>query len=234
MFRSRLRAPVAIAIAVLLWTGSAIADSRPKEWNPVIDPAHFVGIVNNSYFPLTPGTTTEFSGTTKDGNETLQIEVTHRTKTILGVTTTVVIETARLDGEVVEIAENWYAQDVDGNVWYFGEFTQEFQGGVPGSTAGSWEAGVDDASPGIIMLAHPGHGDTYFQEFAPGVAQDMATVKKTDEILAIPYGTYTGVLETQESNPLEPFSPERKYYAPGIGLIQENKGADAMTLTAVH
>jgi hypothetical protein len=223
-----------VAIAVLSVDGSISAAQKPKEWNPVIDPANFVSGVNNPYFPLTPGTTTEFSGTTKDGNETLTIEVPRRHKTILGVETMVVIETGAIDGQVVEIAENWFAQDRNGNVWYFGEFTQEFLGGAPISTAGSWEAGVNDAKPGIIMPAQPSSGLTYFQEYAPGVAQDMATVMKTNETLTVPYGNYTAVLETKESNPLEGGSIERKFYAPGIGLIQEDKGTGALTLTAVH
>jgi hypothetical protein len=231
---SILRSTSAMMVAGFLLAIPAYTAQKPKEWNPVIDPANFVNDVNNPYFPLVPGTTMEYSGTTQDGDENLRIEVTHRHKIILGVVTRVVIETAAINGEVVEIAENWYAQDREGNVWYFGEFTQDFQDGNPAGTAGSWEAGVDDASPGIIMLAHPTTGETYFQEFAPDVAQDMATVMKTDETLAIPYQTFTGVLVTKEWSPLQSNSIEHKYYAPGIGLIQENKGADAVTLIAVH
>ena len=231
---SILRTTATMMTAGLLLAVPASADPKPKEWDPLIEPSNFLSAVTNPYFPLVPGTTMEYSGATRDGNETLRIEVTHNHKTILDVATTVVIETGSIDGEVVEIAENWFAQDSEGTVWYFGEFTQEFQDGNPVSTAGSWEAGVDGASPGIIMLAHPSPGDTYYQEFAPGVAQDQATVMKVDETLTVPYGSYTGVLVTKESNPLEPGSPERKYYAPGIGLIQEDKGKTALTLIAVH
>jgi len=217
-------------IAGLLLADPESASHNPKEWNPVIDPSTFASEVTSPYFPLVPGTVMEYSGTTRDGNETLRVEVTRRHKTILGVATTVVIETASLDGEVIEIAENWFAQDGEGNVWYFGEFTQDFQGGNPTGTAGSWEAGVNDARPGIIMLAHPNPGDTYYQEFAPDVAQDLARVMKIDEALTVPYGSYTGVLVTKEWNPLDPGNPERKYYAPGVGLIQD----DVLTLNAVY
>jgi hypothetical protein len=220
--------------AGLLLTAPASAGQKPKEWNPLIEPANFVSAVDNPYFPLLPGSTREYSGTTRSGTETFRIEVTHQQKTILGVSTTVVIETAAINGEVVEIAENWFAQDREGNVWYFGESTQEFDHGKPGSTAGSWEAGVNDAKPGIIMRAHPNGGDTYFQEFAPDVAQDMATVIGTDRTVSILFGTYANVLLTKEWTPLEPSSVEHKFYAPGIGLILEEKGAERLVLIAAQ
>jgi len=227
VLRSISLAAASMIIAGLLLTGHAYAGQKPKEWGPLIEPANFVSGVNNPYFPLIPGSTMEYRGTTRSGTETFRIEVTHRQKTILGVSTTVVIE-------VVEIAENWFAQDREGSVWYFGEFTREFERGTPVSTAGSWEAGVNGATPGIIMRAHPGGGDTYFQEFAPGVAQDMAMVIGTGRTVTVPFGTYSNVLLTKEWTPLEPSSVEHKSYAPGIGLILEEKGPERMALVAVH
>ena len=144
------------------------------------------------------------------------------------------IERHKLDGQIVEISENWFAQDRDGNVWYFGEFSQEYENGVPINSAGSWEAGVAGAKPGIIMRANPQPGDVYFQEFAPGIAQDMAQVMSTSGTATVLQGSYSSVLETKEWTDLEPNSRERKSYAPGIGLILEEKGPERLELIEVR
>ena len=46
---------------------------------------------------------------------------------------------------VLEDTYDWYAQDADGNVWYLGEDTKEYDGGKLVGSKGSWEAGVDGA-----------------------------------------------------------------------------------------
>lgn len=117
--------------------------------------------------------------------------------------------------------DDWYAQDVDGNVWYFGEATAEYQNGEAGSTVGSWEAGVDGAMPGIIMPAQPQPGVTYRQEFYEGEAEDLARVVETDAEADVPVGRYTEVLVTEDWTPLEPDMVERKSYAPQIGQVME-------------
>ena len=222
-------------VALSLCTSSpAFAGQKPKDWGPVIDPANFVGTVDNPYFPLVPGRTMRYRADTRSGTETLQIEVMSSGKTILGVATVVVVETAALNGLTIEIAENWFAQDREGNVWYFGESTREFENGVMVSTAGSWEAGVNGARPGFIMKARPSQGDTYFQEFAAGIAQDMASVIATDRSATVPYGSFHNVLETKEWTPLEGNSVEHKSYAPGLGLILEEKGGTRMQLVEVR
>ncbi len=74
--------------------------------------------------------------------------------------------------------------------------------------------------PGIVMEAHPEVGDTYQQEFAPGVAEDMAAVLAVNKTVKVPFGTFRGCLETKEFTPLEPGAFEDKYYAAGIGFIR--------------
>jgi len=235
---SRARFPRTTAwflAASLLFPAFASSEPKPKGWNPTINPADFSGVAeDNQYFPLPPGRVLLYRGTSKDGTETLEFEVTNRTKTILGVTTTVVVERHGLNGEIVEISENWFAQDKNGDVWYFGEFSQEYQNGAPANSAGSWEAGVNGALPGIIMRANPQAGDVYFQEFAPGVAQDQAQVMSTSGTSTVLQGSYSGVLETKEWTSLEPNSRERKAYAPGIGLILEEKGQERLELIEVR
>jgi hypothetical protein len=229
------RIAVWLLAASLLVPPHVSADPKPKDWSPTINPADFAGVAeDNQYFPLPPGRVLLYRGTSKDGTETLEFEVTNRTKTILGVTTAVVVERHGLNGQIVEISENWFAQDKNGDVWYFGEFTQNYENGVPTSSAGSWEAGVNGALPGIIMRANPQVGDAYFQEFSPGVAQDQAQVMSTTGTSTVLQGNYSGVLETKEWTSLEPNSRERKSYAPGIGLILEQKGQERLELIEVR
>jgi hypothetical protein len=140
---------------------------------------------------------------------------------ILGITTRVVTDQVFVDGEVKEDTVDWYASDNFGNVWYFGEETAEYENGEVTSTEGSWEAGVDGALPGIIMLADPRVGDTYRQEFYAGEAEDVAKVYARDESITVPKDSYTLVLVTEDWSLLTPDVHERKWYAPGVGVVFE-------------
>jgi hypothetical protein len=211
------------ALGVALLTGALASVTATPEATPAypvtIDPANFVETVDNPYFPLTPGTTWVYEGLSEGEQERNEVTVTDETKVILGVTCVVVRDIVLIDGEVVEDTLDWYAQDVDGNVWYFGEAVQDFEDGELVSTAGSWEAGVDGAQPGIIMLAEPAVGDSYQQELYEGEAEDKGKVVATGETVTVPYGTFEDVLVTEDINPFEPGKVEQKFYAPGIGLI---------------
>ena len=186
-----------------------------------IDPGDFTTKIDNPLFPLVPGTTYIYEGT-KEGSAARDVfQVTRQTKVILGVTCREILDQAYVAGVLVEKTLDWFAQDEDGNVWYFGEATKELDAaGNIISTEGSWEAGVNGALPGIIMEAHPRRGDSYRQEFAAGVAEDMATVIALNRTVKVPFGTFTGCLETEEFSPLDPGALEHKYYAPGVGFIR--------------
>ena len=193
---------------------------------PEFDPASFVPRVTNPYFPLPPGLTYRYQSETPDGIETNTVEVTHDTKTILGVTATVVLDQVFLDGDLTERTLDWYAQDGVGNVWYLGEDTEELENGEVVSTEGSWEAGVDGAEAGIIMWADPGAhvGETYRQEFLEGEAQDLGKVVRLDAAVDVPFGHFTRCLETEDWSDLEtvPLADrEHKFYCPGIGVVRE-------------
>ena len=209
-----------IAMSLLLVSGCSSA-STATPYAPAIEPANFVSVIDNPYFPLTPGTTYVYEGETSDGREHSEDQVTSDTKEVLGVTCVVVWNRATLDGELIEETYDWYAQDKDGNVWYFGEDTKEYKNGAVVSTEGSWEAGVDGALPGIIMEADPQVGDVYRQEYYEGEAEDMAGILSLTETATVPYGSYTDALMTKEWTPLEPALVEHKYYAQGVGLVLE-------------
>jgi hypothetical protein len=194
-----------------------------KYANPTFDPAKFVGSITNPYLTLTAGTTFHYRSETPDGVELNDVSVTYdNTKHILGVTVTVIHDEVFVDGNKTEDALDWLAQDADGNVWYFGEDTKEFdENGNVTSTQGSWEAGVGNNHPGIIMLAHPRTGAKYQQEIAPGIAEDVAVVLSLQSKVDVPYGKFSSCLETMESTPLEPGDREHKFYCAGVGLLLE-------------
>jgi hypothetical protein len=200
---------------------SELAPIRGK-YAPEIDPANFVDRVDNRYWPLEPGTTFRYEGIRGKTPQTDIETVTHDTKEILGVTSTVVRDTVSEHGAPVERTFDWYAQDKDGNVWYMGERSLEKEHGHFAVASDSWESGVDGAQPGIIMPADPQPGDAYRQEYyPPGEALDEARVLKLDGTATVPYGgEHAGLLVTAERSPLEP-QTEDKYYAPGLGEIQE-------------
>jgi hypothetical protein len=186
------------------------------------DPNHFVSGVTNPYFPLPPGKIFTYHNILKDTQERNTVEVTRDKKTILGVAVTVVHDQVFLaDGSLAEDTFDWYAQDQQGNVWYFGEDTKEYDHGTLVTTAGSWEAGQNGAKAGIIMLADPHVGDVYKQEDAPGVVADMAKVVSLDEAVTVPYGTFTRCIETTEWTPVEPGDRSHKFYASGVGNVLE-------------
>jgi hypothetical protein len=200
----------------------------PYDWT--IDPADFVAKVDNPYFPLEPGTVLVYEGQSDGEREVVTIRVTGRTKEILGVTCVVVRDTVEVAGEIHEDTFDWYAQDVDGNVWYMGEDTKEFEDGEVVSTEGAWEAGVDGALPGVIMPADPQVGLAYTQEHYAGEAEDKGKILALGESVTVPEGPFEDVVVTEDWTPLEPKILERKYYAPGIGVVFEEivKGGEGV------
>ena len=153
--------------------------------------------------------------------------VTDSTRVVMGVTCVVVHDVSSSDGKVKEDTWDWYAQDADGNVWYFGEDTKSYERGRV-STEGSWESGVNGAKPGIIMAAHPKPGATYRQEFLDGEAEDMSEILAVSETVTVAAGTFRGCVKTKEWTPLEPDVVEHKYFAPGVGNVLTVKVAGGL------
>ena len=207
-----------LAAAEALATGPVAAADNAKF--PDFDPSEFVAVVDNPYFPLQRGTRLTYTGT-DDGAPLKNVtEVSNRRMSIVGVDVFIVSDKLYNSGSLVEKTTDYYAQDDDGNVWYFGEDTKEFDHGTVISTAGTWLAGKDGARPGIIMRAHPKVGQTTQQEFAAGVAEDMATVLRLNSKVTVPFGSFRRCVETEDFTPLHPGATEIKNYCPGIGLTK--------------
>jgi hypothetical protein len=232
MNRPRTAAIAAIAAGLatmLAVAATASGASRGTGSRPAAPrPAAFEAPVTNPYFPLVPGSVSILRGTSDGEHIVDRVVVTDRTKVITGVTTTVVHDVIRSHGVLVEKTDDWYASDDQGNVWYFGEATAEYDGsGTVISTEGSWEAGVDGAVAGIIMPADPRPTDAYRQEFYPDHAEDQAWIVQRGLVLDLPTGPAHHVVRSFEWTRLEPRVVAEKFYAPGIGIVREHDVAGA-------
>lgn len=177
---------------------------------PSADPTGFVETVDNRWFPLEPGTVLTYRLTDTTGTRTETVTVTGDTRVVQGVTTTVVHDAITgQGGRPTQDTYYWYAQDVAGNVWRFGE----------SGTRGSWEAGVDGAEAGLVMPATPRAGDGFRQEYAAGVAEGVTEVLSLGERRSVPAGVFGDLVQTEETTPLEPGLVQRRYYAEGLGLV---------------
>jgi hypothetical protein len=223
-------AAVAAALALVACGGDESGDGNedtgmstlPRGSDQVtLDPAEFTTEITNHYWPMRPGSRWVYRETDQNTAQRVVVTVTDRTREIAnGVTARVVHDVVTEDGEPVEVTDDWYAQDSDGNIWYLGEATTEYEDGKPVSSAGSFEAGVDGAEAGIIMPADPRPGLSYRQEYYAGEAEDFVRVQSLDETATVPFGSFDDVLQTEDTNPLEkPPDVEHKYFAEGVGPV---------------
>jgi hypothetical protein len=200
--------------------GSAYGLPRSDE-TVDLDPTEFTVAIDNPYWAMEPGSQWVYREVDEDGKEMeVVVTVTTATKEIAnGVTARVVRDTVTQDGELIEDTFDWYAQDSAGAIWYLGEDTAEFEEGEIASTAGSFEAGVDGALPGIIMPAEPAPGMRYRQEYYQGEAEDNGEVLSIEEQAEVPAGQYEDAILTKDTITIEPDVLEYKLYARGVGPV---------------
>ena len=195
----------------------------PRGAEPVtLDPSRFTTRIDNPYWPMEPGSRWIYRETDTSGlQQRVVVTVTRRTKRIAnGITARVVRDVVSEGGRPVEITDDWYAQDADGNVWYLGEDTAEYEHGRLVGRSGSFEAGVGGAQAGIAMPADPRPGMSYRQEYLEGEAEDTgAIVSVGEEQVEVPFGYFKGVLMTRDLVPTEPRVQELKFYARGVGPV---------------
>jgi hypothetical protein len=192
-------------------TTAATATTATPAPVPAFDADRIVDVVDNPYLPLVDGARWVYDGVVDGEEEHVEVVVTGERRTIVGIDAVVVRDTVRdAGGMVTEDTEDWFAQDTDGNVWYLGEASQDFENGELVSTEGSWETGVDGAAPGLAMPAEPIAGMRYAQEDKPGEAEDMAEVVEVGDRLLV-----------REWSPFEPGIVEQKAYEAGVGMTAE-------------
>jgi hypothetical protein len=221
---------VAVAFPVAAWasigsgSGACPEIPLPIGSEPVdLDPGDFTTQIDNPYWPMNPGSRWIYRETTPRGTKNrVVVTVTSKTKRIAnGILARVVHDVVTEAGKPVEVTDDWYAQDCAGNIWYLGEKTAEYENGKVVSRAGSWEAGVDGAQPGITLPADPQVGMTYRQEYYAGEAEDRGAIFSLDEQVGVPAGHFTDVVMTKDTSALEPRVLEFKFYARGVGPVLE-------------
>ena len=187
-----------------------------------LDGCTFASTGKNTYFILEPGYQLVFEGREDGKRVGLTATVLDRTKRVAGVETRIVEERHTEDGVLIELSLNYFAICKETNsVIYFGEDVDNIENGVVVNNDGSWLAGVKGARAGLIMPGLPLLGARYSQEVAPGVALDRAEIESIDEVVRTPAGRFDQCLMTEETTPLEPSVKDVKFYAPGIGLVQD-------------
>jgi hypothetical protein len=226
MLRKMLAAIAATALLATLGVSMALAGPAPSgsgstvNYEPKLDPSHFVSTIDNPYYPLPVGRTLIYKGVRDGVTQIDRVHVTNQTKVLEGITATAVRDVATHNGTALEATTDWFAQDDQGNVWYLGEDTKAYENGKV-DTSGSWQSGVNDGEPGIIMLANPQIPDAYRQEYLPGQAEDTAWIVQLGLDATVPAGTYHNTIRSLEFTQLEPGVVDRKVYAPGIGIVVE-------------
>jgi hypothetical protein len=212
------RLSVIVVLAALALDSQALDPSFTSRFD--VDKSDLVSVGRNPYFILEPGyvLTLEGAGTR------LVITVLNESRTVDGVETRVVEERETNKGEPIEVSRNFFALSRRTNaVFYFGEDVDMYKGGKVTGHEGAWLSGVDGARFGLAIPGLPLVGARYYQEIAPKVAMDRAQIVSLTESLKTPAGAFTNVLKVEETTPLEPGVKEAKFYAAGVGLIQDGE-----------
>lgn len=236
------------ALVLLAAIGLAACDSSggnqfplPENFDPnepyavSINAADLSMTIDNTFFPAPEAATWVYQAETDDGTEQIDVMVLspadpNGDKAVLGTSMRVIRDTVRLDGEVIEDTWDWYGQDAEGNVWYVGEDTSEFENGAFVCNCGAWEWGVDGALPGYVMLADPQVGDAYRQEYYEGEAEDLAEIVELDVTATVAAGMFTGCIRTREVSAIDRSYEEFKTYCPGVGLVLEEEDDERVEL----
>ena len=144
------------------------------------------------------------------------------TKNIDGTDTRVVEERETKDGRPVEVSRNYFALNTRTNsILYFGEDVDSYKDGRIDNHEGSWTAGSGGAQFGLMMPGEVLLKARYYQEIAPKLAMDRGEIVSMSTTVQTPAGRFDRCVVVQETSPLETFNKEYKYYARGIGLIQD-------------
>ena len=219
--RRLLWLPLIAAVGVgMLMLGACMRSDRSDGWTKdfPIHKSELVPTGRNPYFILEPGYTLLLEG----GDLQLIITVLNETRMVDGVETRVVEEQEAKGGKLIEVSRNYFAiNERTKDVFYFGEDVDIYKDGKVVSHAGAWLSGVNDAKFGLMMPGQVALNASFYNEIAPGVAMDRVEIVGISETVKTPAGEYTNCVKVKETTPLQPFVTDYKYYAPGIGIVQD-------------
>ena len=210
-----------LAIVFIAAAGGALRSQAPDSSFTSrfeVEKSDLASTGRNPWFSLEPGHTL----TLEDSSTRLVITVLNEIKLVDGVETRIVEERETERGALIEVSRNYFAISRRTNsIFYFGEDVDMYKDGKVVSHEGAWLSGVGGARFGLMMPGLPLLRARYFQEVAPKIAMDRAEIVSLTETLKTPAGVFTNVLKMEETTPLEPKAKEAKYYASGVGLIQD-------------
>ncbi len=190
-------------------------------YTPATDPLQFTAEVDNPWVSLIPGRTLIYAKRTADGLERIEVETRSRTVEIAGVACRETIARQTLDGVLVEETQEWFAQQIDGSVWCFGESTRRYDSGFLAGTEGSWRAGTDGARPGVLVPGSPTGAASFRRALALGCVEDVRRVVATEARVTVAAGDFGGAIHVEEWDPLEPLELLIEILVPGLGLVAE-------------
>lgn len=194
-----------------------------------IDAADLTPDITHTLFPVPVGAKWVYEANKTDGVEHIEVTVEEGTKSVWGAQARIVRDTVTENDQLIEDTWDWYAEDDNGNVWYLGEDTTEYENGLEVCKCGAWESGVNDALPGVNMQAVPKVGQIYRQEYLAGEAEDIAEIVSLDEKVTVPAGTFEHCLKVKEGSAIEPYEAF-KYYCPNVGLVLEEEDGERVEL----
>jgi hypothetical protein len=235
------------AFLALVLVGGALSllatQAGSASQTPTINPADFSATIDNPLFPLSTTSYKVFEGTETDPDTgevvipRLESRVLPEKTRVAGVEVLILEERAYADGQLIELALDYFAQHKDGSVYYFGELVDNYEDGKLLDHNGTWLSGEGANQPGIVMPKQPKVGEVLVQENAPGIAEDTATVVSTTESVTVTQGSYKNCVKTRDVNPLDPEAVhEFKFYCPGVGLVREESvdGNEVLNLISVE
>jgi hypothetical protein len=221
----------AAVLAVLAAAGAVTAHARgtvartaaglPAGGEQVaLDPADFTTRIDNPYWPMRTGSRWVYRATDQEGSRSRSVvTATGRTKVMAnGVRAAALRDAVSEEGELVEVAVEWYAQDGAGNVWYLGEDVEEYEGGRLVGTE-SWEAGAGGARPGVVMPGRPRRGLRFRENHIPGNPGDRFEILSVREQAGTAFRHFDRALLIKQTTPERRTALEYVFHAPGVGLV---------------
>jgi hypothetical protein len=211
---ARAAVVVALAAATVALGGPRLPAPAGDAGPAWLDPGRFTSRIDNPFWPMVPGSRWVYRETDGSGGERrVEVTVIDRTATVLGIEARVVRDAVFERGRLREVSDDWFAQDLQGNLWQLGEVAHERAGGRPSGAAGSWRAGVAGAQPVLVLPAHPDPGVGYRHR---GTVTRVLSVGTTAKV---PYGSFDRVLVTEERGSVGSGRVEREFYARGVGPV---------------
>ncbi len=200
--------------------------------------------ITNTYFPFIPGGLKVFRGKS-DGEDIVVIDrYLEETRDFAWNGQTITCRCLREvefeDGELVEISNNYFAQADNGAVYYFGETVDNYEDGEIEDHEGAWlvggpasgETAVTADEPALFMPANPEVDDQWKPENVPALdIEETDTVLSTTKKVKVPAGRFSNCLDVHERD--FDGETERKWYAPGIGVIKAKGDGEKVKLIAM-